>query len=62
MIEKIRCGEPSCEVDPREYWLIKTEIGMIERHFCYAHALDRRLEDKANFGDAYVPGSDEGEQ
>lgn len=60
-MEKLKCGFVGCESEPRENWYIRTDIGMVERIFCYAHALDRRLEDKANFGDAYVPGSDEGE-
>ena len=60
-MQKIKCGMVGCEAEPRENWWIKTDIGMVERIFCYAHALDRRLEDKAHYGDSYVAGSDEGE-
>lgn len=40
---------------------MRADAGMVDRVFCYAHAVDARGNDKAAFGDRYVPGSDEGE-
>jgi hypothetical protein len=60
-LERLDCLVTDCPEVGREYWYLKTPAGMVERYFCYAHALDYRPADKAAFGDAYVPGSDEGE-
>lgn len=60
-LERLRCFVADCPEEPREYWYLKTNAGMVERNFCYAHALDYRPADKAAFGDGYIPGSDEGE-
>lgn len=60
-MEMLKCQVVDCQLEGKETWLLKTEAGMIERFFCYAHALDYRINDKAAFGDNYVPGSDEGE-
>lgn len=60
-LERLRCLVADCPEEPREYWYLKTVAGMVERNFCYAHALDYRPADKAAFGDGYIPGSDEGE-
>ena len=58
---EILCMWSGCVENPSEYWFIKTDAGMVERVFCYAHAVDARGNDKAAFMDDYVPGSDEGE-
>lgn len=60
-VERLVCLVPGCPEEPREYWYLKTEVGMIERNCCYAHALDFRPSDKATFGESYISGSDEGE-
>jgi len=60
-LERLRCLVKECPEEPREYWYVRTAAGMIERNFCYGHALDYRPADKAAFGGAYVPGNDEGE-
>ncbi|HEY7822413.1 MAG TPA: hypothetical protein VIG24_06255 [Acidimicrobiia bacterium] len=60
-LDRLRCLVEECPEEPREFWYLKTDAGMIERNFCYAHALDKRPEDKAAFGVNYIPGSDEGE-
>ena len=59
--DPIHCTVVNCPEIGREWWYLKTEGGLIERYFCYAHALDYRPADKAVFGDAYIAGSDEGE-
>ena len=61
MSQQIKCMVVDCPQEPKDYWYIRTDIGMVERVYCYAHALDYRLSDKAVFGDAYIAGSDEGE-
>lgn len=55
------CMWSGCTEKPLEYWWIRTDHGLVERVFCYAHAGDARGNDQASFGDAYKPGSDEGE-
>ncbi len=55
------CMWSGCTEHPSEYWYISTMDGMVQRVFCYAHSIDARGNDKAAFGEAYVPGSDEGE-
>lgn len=60
-VKRIDCTVVDCAEIGREWWYLKTEAGLIERYFCYAHSLDFRPADKAAFGDAYIPGSDEGE-
>lgn len=60
-IEPVMCQVSGCVEQGREYWYLKTQAGMVERYFCYAHALDFRPADKAAFGSDYVAGSDEGE-
>lgn len=60
-VEVIMCMWSGCGEKPTEYWFIRTDHGMAERLFCYAHATDARGNDRAAFGDSYVAGSDEGE-
>lgn len=60
-LERVLCLVPGCEQEPREYWYLKTDTGIVERNCCYAHALDYRPTEKAAFGEAYIAGSDEGE-
>lgn len=55
------CMWSGCGEKPTEYWYIRTDHGMVERLFCYAHAAEARGNDRAAFSDAYVAGSDEGE-
>ena len=56
------CMWSGCVEKPTEYWYIKTDdCGMVERTFCFNHAIDARGNDRAAFADQYVPGSDEGE-
>lgn len=55
------CMWSGCGEKPTEYWYVKTDRGLVDRTFCYAHATDARGNDKSAFCDDYVPGSDEGE-
>jgi hypothetical protein len=55
------CMWSGCTTHPSEYWYIRTEDGLVERVFCYAHAVDARGNDQAAFAGNYVAGSDEGE-
>lgn len=55
------CMWSGCVEKPLEYWWIRTDKGLVERVYCYAHSTDARGNDRAAFGEAYVAGSDEGE-
>jgi len=55
------CMWSGCAERPTEYWFITLPEGMVQRTFCWNHANDARGNDRAAFGENYVPGSDEGE-
>lgn len=55
------CMRSGCTEKPTEYWYIKMDDGgMVDRTFCFNHAIDARGNDQAAFGERYIPGSDEG--
>lgn len=62
-MSRITCLAEGCDREGLSYWYIRctTASGLPaiwERNYCPAHAEFQREQDKADFGNRYVPGSD----
>jgi hypothetical protein len=58
-LDALKCGE--CDSEPRHWWWIRTDNGMLERLFCDLHMGDNLISDRIAFEGQIVYGSEDGE-
>jgi hypothetical protein len=54
---RIKCLIASCDNEAKEQWFIRTDNGMVERVYCWAHATEMLPADQSAFADSLVMGS-----